>query len=190
MLVPLALLVLAAAPEEDVLPSDVSRQFAAAHGALRSGDDEAAMLRWKKARAAFDALPAGIRIDPAVRDAAVRRELWLAEQVKQRFDAIAVPANVEDAATALAEKHRLFVMLVGSSGALEDDFAGAYRRITTLKPSLRGIHCQWGDVLARYQRWLEQLPCPAGVDAAQCTALHGAPALKDEIARQQAACRM
>src|SRR5687767_499958 len=89
---------------EDVLPSDIKRAYAAAHGALRSGDDEAALIRWTKARALFDALPPATRIDPAVRDAGVRQELWLAEQAKQRFDAIVVPSTLTEASDVFAAK--------------------------------------------------------------------------------------
>ena len=182
---------------DDVLPSDVTRAYAAAHGALRSGDDEAALARWAKARALFDALPPATRIDPAVRDAAVRRELWLAEQAKQRFDAIVVPKTLSEASDVFAAKQQLMLFLVGDPDALGNElkFEGAYRRVISLKPSLRGIHCQWADVLGRYERWLGQLPCSPDLSEEQCELFKkyqddNGYFWHEEIGRQMAACRI
>jgi hypothetical protein len=180
----------AAVADGPALPGAVSRAYTEAQGALRQGDDGAAVELWKKARTLFDALPADQRYDRAVRDAAVRHELHLADAARARFDRIA-PDDVQNA----AEKQRLFLLLVGDPQALGGDaFAGAYRRVAELNPGLKGVHCQRADVIAKYHRWLALLPCPEGVVDEECEVLKAKAAdedvqWKDEVARATSMCR-
>jgi hypothetical protein len=178
------------AQEEAALPGPLARAYGQAQGALREGDDGAALEAWKKARGLYDALPADQRYDLALRDVVVRHELRLAESAKARFDRIA-PSDAEN----IAEKSRLFVLLAGDPQALgSDGFAGAYRRVAALNPQLKGVHCQRAEIVAKFHRWLALLPCPEGIEDGECELLKARTAETDtswrnEVARAQQQCR-
>lgn len=190
---------IAAREAEALLPPAVAGAYLEAQAALRDGRDDEALAAWKRARAAWQALPSTQRLDKDVKDAVVRYELRLAEIARVRFDRVRgafasadTPALVQQK---LVEKRRLFALLAGDGAALDaDGFDGALRFVPSLNPALRGVHCQRAELTARYMRWMTELPCASELSDAECEAAKTRAAGEDSVWREaiahaQAQCR-
>lgn len=186
--------------EDPGVPPRLSQAYLAAQSALRLGDDDAALLAWRDARAQVAALPSSIRFARETRDGVVRYELRLAEIARARFEriragaAMSEPTGDEALRSKVAEKRRLFALLAGEPGAFgAQGFAGALVFVPAVNPSLRGVHCQRAELIARFQRWLAELPCAAELSDAECEASKArgdgdTAAWRAEVVRAQQAC--